>query len=325
MDKKVVRARYAVITTIMLALATLACNAPGARSNAQGTPQSNGTPTLFIDPTYLTPATTPSSEATEATATLAQDQIPSPTGCGYWSEFVEDVTIPDGTEIVAGSVFEKTWRFRNNGCLDWPATVQLMFWDGDQMGGPDAVDIPATAVNQMVDVSVSLVAPNEPGEYTGYWQLLTSDGVSVGPYVYVEIKVVAPSPTPTSTPGTVTPPPAYAPFLGTWANQDAGTEGIAKIEIRVEANTLLVRRWDNCDGGTCDRGVTTTPASDASDGILNLIWTGIEEGERAYKTETQRLAILLDGRLQVTGRVDFIDADQEDFDYTEYFAKEDAS
>ncbi len=321
MDRITLRVWYASLALLALILASLACNAPGAGSGTG--PLADGqTPTFFIDPTLLTPGITQTGEGIEPTATLAQEAIPSPTGCGYWSQFLEDATIPDGTEIVAGTSFEKTWRFRNNGCLDWPATTQLVFWDGDQMGGPDAVDVPATAFNQERDVTVPLIAPDEPGEYTGYWQLRTPDGASVGPYVYVQIEVIAPPLAPTATPGTATPSAAWAPFLGTWNNESAATDNIVKVEIRLEANTLIVRRWDRCGANVCDRGVTTTPTTDASDGVLGLIWTGVEEGIPAYKTETQRLAVLLDGRLQITGNVDFIAADQEDFSYTEYFVKE---
>lgn len=303
---------------LALTLAALACNLPGFRPSGDSTPPAEGTaPTYFIDPTLLTAAPTEDLTVETATATLEAEAIPSPTGCGYWSEFVEDVTIPDGTAVVAGEDFEKTWRFRNNGCLAWPDTVQLVFWDGDQMAGPDAVDLPATDTGETRDVSVTLTAPEEPGEYTGYWQLLAPGGVSVGPYVYVQVEVVAatPSPTPEEEPA------SYEPFLGTWSNQTADEGDVAQFEIAVDGESLTVQRWDFCVAGICNQGVVTIPASDADDNILTLTWTGEEAGDEPSKTETQQLAILLDGRIQLTGEVDYDDPDEDDVTYTDLFVK----
>jgi murein DD-endopeptidase MepM/ murein hydrolase activator NlpD len=44
--------------------------------------------------------------------------------------FVADVTIPDGTEVVAGVPFIKTWRLRNRGTSTWGAGYQLAHLDG---------------------------------------------------------------------------------------------------------------------------------------------------------------------------------------------------
>lgn len=325
MRHEIGRRWLASTTIITLLLATLACNLPGA-GNAPEAESSEGTATeaatFFIDPTLLTPAPTDEEPDETPTATPEQEAIPSPTGCGYWSEFVEDVTVPDGTTIVAGDEFTKTWRFRNNGCLDWPSGTQMIYWGGDQMGGPDAVDVPATAFNETADVSVTMTAPAEPGEYTGYWQIVAPDGAGVGPYVYVEIEVVAPTATPTAT-ATTEADPTDA-FVGTWDNQADTEDGIARVEISVDDDSILVRRWDACDDDLCDRGVTSTSVDDAEDNILALAWTGAEEsGEDAYKEETQQLAILLDGRLQISGQVDFDDEDDDDFAYTATFARAD--
>jgi len=50
------------------------------------------------------------------------------------AEFVEDVSMPDGTIVAAGSRFDKIWRIRNSGKKAWPAEVQLKFVAGDTMG-----------------------------------------------------------------------------------------------------------------------------------------------------------------------------------------------
>ncbi|KAK0548901.1 hypothetical protein OC846_002516 [Tilletia horrida] len=50
------------------------------------------------------------------------------------AEFVEDVSLPDGAVIAAGSRFDKVWRLRNSGKKPWPAGVRLKYVAGDSMG-----------------------------------------------------------------------------------------------------------------------------------------------------------------------------------------------
>lgn len=309
----------AILTT------AIACNIAAFQGSVpRPNPSDDLTPTFFVDPTVFTPAVTSTGTAeTNATATPEQDAIPSPTGCGYWSQFVEDVTVPDGTEFAPGESFEKIWRFRNNGCLDWPDTTQMYFLSGDQMGGPDAIDVPAVAFNATVDLTVPLVAPDEPGTYTGYWQIIAPDGAAVGPYVYVQIEVIEGGEGDGDNGSSASngEAPSWEPFVGTWVNGSAEDGRIAQVTIAQQSESLTIQRWDMCGSETCNQGSVTTPVGDTDDGILVLTWTGAEAGDDAYKTEMQRLAILLDGRLQITGAVDFEDEDRDDFAYTSYLTK----
>ncbi|CAD6953607.1 unnamed protein product [Tilletia controversa] len=50
------------------------------------------------------------------------------------AEFVEDVSLPDGTVVAAGSRFDKVWLIRNSGTKAWPVNVGLKFVAGDSMG-----------------------------------------------------------------------------------------------------------------------------------------------------------------------------------------------
>jgi hypothetical protein len=116
---------------------------------------------------------------------------------------MDDVTVPDGTEIPAGQAFTKTWRLINDGCLNWPAGTVLVYVRGAQMGGPASVSVPATSVGSTVDISVNLTAPTTPGSHRGYWQLQAPGGVRFGPEIYVDITVPAVTATPTPKPDLV--------------------------------------------------------------------------------------------------------------------------
>ena len=122
--------------------------------------------------------------------------------------FVADITIPDGTPFEPEEAFVKTWRLRNSGETTWTTEYALMFDKGHQMDGPDSLALPEEVLpGQTVDVSVELIAPEEEGEYIGYWMLRNEDNVPFGmgpdsdqPF-FVHIKVLEPgSSTPTPTP-----------------------------------------------------------------------------------------------------------------------------
>lgn len=191
---------YALVAATSLILAIIACGPPAGTGNV--------TPTVpLAGETQAPPGPGAASPTTGAVATTAAPPAASPTPtltattpCNYDSVYVADVTIPDGTEIVTGGSFTKTWRIQNNGCLAWPAGTVLLFVEGNQMGGPISVPVPATAVSGTQDISVALVAPGTPGEYTGYWRLRSADGIQFGDKISVKIKTVSPTAVPTTVP-----------------------------------------------------------------------------------------------------------------------------
>ncbi len=178
------------------AVLTAAANTAIARMTAlaaQATPTATNTPTLT--PTALTPTATPASP-TATTAPGAIDQI----------EFIADVTVPDGTIYAPGETFTKIWRLKNIGNTTWTTAYALVFVSGASMGNAGPVPLPADVPpGQTVDVSVNLVAPNQPGDYTGFWMLRNASqkNFGLGPNAdqpfYVQITVAAAGATSTQT------------------------------------------------------------------------------------------------------------------------------
>ena len=118
-----------------------------------------------------------------------------------WASFVGDVTIYDGATFTPGATFTKTWRLENIGTRTWTTDYDLVFVGGASLDAKARVPLPYdVAPGQTVDVSVRLTAPDEPGTYTGLWQLRNTSGVLFGlgdqasGAFWVQIKVVKPNP-----------------------------------------------------------------------------------------------------------------------------------
>jgi hypothetical protein len=162
--------------------------------------------------------------------------------------FVRDVTIPDGTEVTAGTAFVKTWRLRNSGTSTWGAGYQLVHVGGPNFGA-GAVGVNA-APGAEVDVTVNMVASGD-GVQRSTWQM-AHDGNRFGPQVWVEIRVV--------------PAPVIdADGDGTPASSDCN-DGDANVHPGAAESCDNVD--NDCDGGTdvgltivcCETGVASCTA-----------------------------------------------------------------
>jgi DNA-binding transcriptional regulator YdaS (Cro superfamily) len=122
-------------------------------------------------------------------------ETPATTGgdCALDSQFVADVTIPDGTAVSPGQAFVKTWRVRNSGTCDWGAGFELACVSGAQMGGPASVPLPAIPAGGEAEVSVNLTTPSTYGTHKGTWRIASGDGTLFGTNLAVTIVVPAPA------------------------------------------------------------------------------------------------------------------------------------
>lgn len=103
--------------------------------------------------------------------------------------YIADVTIPDDVQIEPGKPFVKTWRVQNNGSTAWGPGYELVFVNGNAMGSPTAVPLPAAAPGQQVDVSINQTAPATAGKHFGDWRLRNAQGQFFGELVYLRILV----------------------------------------------------------------------------------------------------------------------------------------
>ncbi len=111
------------------------------------------------------------------------------------SIFLGDVTIPDGTVVVAGARFTKTWEVQNVGtvpwegrrlhCMDEEIIVRRRSAGGDEepvlvterlKPASPSIEVPYTPPGRISRLSVDFEAPTVPGTCVSYWKSLFADG-----------------------------------------------------------------------------------------------------------------------------------------------------
>ncbi len=132
----------------------------------------------------------------------------TPPVCVDGMKFVADVTYGDNNMknppyVKPGEGFVKTWRVQNAGTCAWTPDYQLFYAYGNvtaaQMGG-QPLNIPGNvAPGQSIDLSVTLIAPNEPLTYQGFWQIKNAEGKRFGQTIWVGITTLADQANPAAT------------------------------------------------------------------------------------------------------------------------------
>lgn len=174
------------------------------------------------------PETTPSP--------LPPPNVTTPAGCTDLAGSVQDITLPDGSPVIAGEPFRKVWRVRNAGTCTWTPAYALVFSSGERMGGSAVVPLGVSIQpGSTVDLAVDLVAPTARGTYRGYWLLRNNKGLLFGTPrtgvnpLWLEVVVAAPGTTVT----------------GGWkaeyyANRDLrGTPALARHDMAIDFS------WEN--------------------------------------------------------------------------------
>ncbi|MER6943961.1 NBR1-Ig-like domain-containing protein [Nonomuraea sp. NPDC000554] len=110
------------------------------------------------------------------------------------SEFVGDVTYPDGSKVRQGLPFTKVWRIRNTGTTTWEGR-HLARINAGPCRSPKTVAIPPTPPGQTADIAVKVQAPDKPGNCRIYWKMTDAQGQELFPHkrpVFLDVRVGAP-------------------------------------------------------------------------------------------------------------------------------------
>lgn len=94
------------------------------------------------------------------------------------SQFVEDITLPDGDVVEAGSTVTKTWRLRNAGEVDWTGRylARAAESEEDPCVTPARVIVPETRPGDLVDISVEVQVRPDAGPCRVEWKMVDASG-----------------------------------------------------------------------------------------------------------------------------------------------------
>lgn len=126
----------------------------------------------------------------------------SPAQCVNDAQFLEDITLPDGTPVLPGEPMDKRWLVLNRGECAWGPGYRLVQVGESRIQGPGALALYPAVPGAQAIWQVDLVAPSEEGEFISRWRAQAPDGTLFGDEVYVLVVVDAapltPSPIPTA-------------------------------------------------------------------------------------------------------------------------------
>jgi hypothetical protein len=153
------------------------------------------TPTPFRPPTHPAPTQIlstitpiPALYTAVPTPTITATATAGP--CTNNLEFIQDVTIPDGTTVSFGGTIDKQWLVNNNGTCNWDSTYRLKWIGGDPLGAAqEQILYPARAGTQ-VTLHITFTAPTVEGTFESAWQAYGPDGIAFGDPIYMKIVVV---------------------------------------------------------------------------------------------------------------------------------------
>jgi transcriptional regulator with XRE-family HTH domain len=112
--------------------------------------------------------------------------IPSRAIPGDASKFISD-TIPNGTQLKAGEIFQKTWTIRNSGSVPW--TGRQLERQGP-LTGPGLItseryyNVPDSQPGDEVGIDARLKAPTYECSSIAYFKMIDADGALCFPDAY---------------------------------------------------------------------------------------------------------------------------------------------
>lgn len=181
---------------------------------------------------------------------------PPPSTCANTAAFVQDVTVPDGTNWAPNQTFNKIWQVRNTGTCTWTG-YQLVFASGEAMTPNTTVDVSPTAPGATADILVPMTAPAAPGPHAGQWRLKSPSGL-FGPTLTINIVTTGGAPPPPA--GSCSGTPSIASFTASAASVTPATS------ISVLSGTSVTLSWGavtNAESAEIDQGIggVETPGS----------------------------------------------------------------
>ncbi len=147
------------------------------------------TPTATV---YLPPTADPLATQLQETAgaRLTAQSLPTQTpACTNGLEFVEDVTIEDGSAVSPGQQLDKRWKVLNAGSCNWGLEYEVQLIAGPAMDAPITQALFPALSGTEAEIRIVFIAPEEPGSYRSAWQAFDPHGDPFGDPFFIDIVV----------------------------------------------------------------------------------------------------------------------------------------
>ena len=125
--------------------------------------------------------------------TPTADSRPSPTPqCTNNLRFIDDLTIPDGTQFSPGTTMDKRWQIENTGSCNWDERYRMKLIAGTDLGASSEQALFPARSSTQARLRILFFAPTEPGIYRSAWQAFSPQGTPFGDPFFIEIVVENP-------------------------------------------------------------------------------------------------------------------------------------
>jgi hypothetical protein len=103
--------------------------------------------------------------------------------------FVNDQTIPDGTQVSPNSTLDKRWEVENSGTCNWDELYHIRLIGGPELGAAPVQSLFPARSGTRVIIRILMTAPAEPGSYHSAWQAYNPADEPFGDPFFIDIVV----------------------------------------------------------------------------------------------------------------------------------------
>jgi len=187
MDRKSLIANRLLISLCLLSIYLAGCQGVTGKLRENQAEQGIYLPPTSVQIQAAAP-TTQSVTPTSPAAAIEFQASPTPQ-CTNNLRFVTDLTVPDGTQVAAGSLVDKQWQVENNGTCNWDSRYRLKFIAGADLSAPLVQALYPARSGTQPAIRLTFTAPAEPGTYRSAWQAYSPQDEPFGDPIFVEIMV----------------------------------------------------------------------------------------------------------------------------------------
>jgi hypothetical protein len=103
--------------------------------------------------------------------------------------FISDITIPDGTIVVAGSTLDKQWEIENNGTCNWNEEYSIRLISGPDLGADSVQALAPARSGSRTTIRIKFTAPDQSGSYQSMWQAYNPEEEPFGDTFYIDVVI----------------------------------------------------------------------------------------------------------------------------------------